>query len=688
MELPQRPEGDILLKPGELTDIRRRLRIVASQHDLTTVVASVFDHRTRVLPFIFADLRMVPAGARAIGAAMVDSGFDKTRVVLQQWNKNFRPSIMKIDGRTPDIFMVSSMHLHAAECDRMIADACRIEPSKRPLIIAGGPRMIYEPWSAFSPFNVTNASEPFLTERPVKTPHSDPPWGADVAVTGEEYVLLQMMEVVLSFRTDGEPMRSAFARARDAGALDEIPGLVYSRTSTPDGPAEELVDTGIQRFVPDLDELPPIPLGYRILEPPSKGETLSSNALPSNQVRKYAFASALILTTGCKFHCSYCPIPAYNQRQKRSKSGDRIADEMEQLVTEFNINTFFGTDDNFFNDHERTMNIVETLARRVGAGKRPLCKVRWGTEATIHDTIKLKEHLPEIRRTGLMALWLGVEDITASLVSKGQSGDKTLEAFRLLRENGIFPIPMMMHHDTQPLVSLKNNYGLINQLRILRKAGAMNAQVLMLTPSPGSKWYEETYTSGLVMKNVGGKTVESYHIDGNYVVATKQRRPWIRQLYLLSGYAYFFNPLRLLLSLVASKSHIPMNADETRPAEEVEQYSRVKKMRRKVYLKVRSHLMDAGMQIFGMAGLIPTARRTLGWAFRLLGSKIERHDSPPLNTIPMRNPQGERAAHALPDSLVSIQTSNLDGKQENAESSDENAQGDDRSDDSDCFRAA
>src|SRR5205085_1483599 len=102
---------------------------------------------------------------RAIGAAMVDSGFPKTRIVLQQWNKNFRPSQMQLDGRIPDIFMVSSMHLHSAEADRMIRDACLIDSSRRPLIIAGGPRMIYEPWHVFS---------------------DDPksPDGADVAVTG------------------------------------------------------------------------------------------------------------------------------------------------------------------------------------------------------------------------------------------------------------------------------------------------------------------------------------------------------------------------------------------------------------------------------------------------------------------------------------------------------------------------
>ena len=60
---------------------------------------------------------------------------------------------------------------------------------------------------------------------------------------------------------------------------------------------------------------------------------------------------------------------------------------------------------------------------------------------------------------------MGVEDLTGTLVKKGQSESKTIEAFRLLRENGIIPIPMMMHHDEQPLISRKTNYGLINQLR-------------------------------------------------------------------------------------------------------------------------------------------------------------------------------------------------------------------------------
>jgi len=77
MELPRRERGDELLKPGEMTKLRNRVKALAPKHDLTSVIVSAFDHRTRALPFIFVDVRMVPAGVRAIGSAMADSGFKK-----------------------------------------------------------------------------------------------------------------------------------------------------------------------------------------------------------------------------------------------------------------------------------------------------------------------------------------------------------------------------------------------------------------------------------------------------------------------------------------------------------------------------------------------------------------------------------------------------------------------------------
>jgi radical SAM superfamily enzyme YgiQ (UPF0313 family) len=645
MELPRRAKGDILLPPGEMTDIRRRLRRIADKHDLTTVIAYAFDHRTRILPFVFADLRMAPAGPRAVGAAFVDSGFTKTRIVLQQWNKNFRPSEMRLDGRIPDLFLISSMGMHSGQVDKMLADACRIDPARRPLIIVGGPLCIYEPWIPYG--------APGSTDR------------ADLVCTGEEYVLLQTLETLLGMRAEGESLRSVYYRARDCGALDGIPGLVYPQTASTTAPAESLIDTGIQRLVGDLDETARPVLGYGLLEAPSNLATLAPQAATRRQVKHHSPISSIVLTTGCKFRCQYCPIPAYNQYQHRFKSPERIIEDFTSIVNSYSISNFFGTDDNFFNERKRTLEITEPLAMLARARKRPLCKIRWGTEATVHDTIQLKDHLTTIRDSGLNWLWMGVEDLTATLVKKGQNENKTVEAFRLLREAGIIPMPMMMHHDTQPLVSRKSNYGLLNQLQTLRGAGALYMQVLMLSPAPGSKWYAGTYESGLAFETVDGRPIERHTVDGGYVVASKHPRPWIKQFNLLLGYTWFFNPVRFLIALIWSKSRI-RNADaETRPPEEIDRLARSRRFFRAMRNKAVAHFTDAGMQLIGMLALFQTYRRTLGWGFKLMFAKIEPAAAAPRSALPMRSVDGGCASHALPGTpqaapateLVSLQLS-------------------------------
>lgn len=595
MELPRRARGDELLPRGALTSLILRLRRLARRHDLHSVIACAFDHRTRMLPFVYADLRMAPAGVRAIGSAMADAGFPKTRIVLQQWNRRFRPALMRLDGRMPDLFMVSSMQIHAAACAKLIHDACRIGGDARPLIVVGGAKAVYEPWDVFSDAGAGSGS-------------------ADVAVTGEEYVLLSLMEVLLSVRRSAEPLRHAFDRARRDGLLDGIPGLMYPRVEA-DGRTSGLVDTGVQRLVGDLDELPDPVLGFGLLEAPSAGATLAAKPLSAGRVRRYSPIGSLVLTFGCKFNCAYCPIPAYNQRQHRVKSGARIAEEFRRLHETYGLRYFFGADDNFFNDAERTMEIVDTLSRTRIAGEPIRKRVRWGTEVTVHDTLQLQDHLRSVRAAGVRALWLGVEDMTATLVKKGQSVDRTTEAFQLLQKHGICPMPMMMHHDSQPLVSRGTAYGLLNQAKILRRAGAISLQVLMITPATGSRLYEETYDSGMVFASVGGRDVEQHMLDGNYVVASHHPQPWRKQLNILAAYLYFYNPLRFVAAIVHPKS--------------------------------RLYLADAGMQALGMWGLGQTVRRTAGWVVRLLRGNAVRRTATPRSPIPVTYLGGDLAVERV-----------------------------------------
>jgi radical SAM superfamily enzyme YgiQ (UPF0313 family) len=257
-----------------------------------------------------------------------------------------------------------------------------------------------------------------------------------------------------------------------------------------------------------------------------------------------------VTTHGCKFHCPYCPIPAYNQFTFRFKSSERLRDEMRVIAEKTDIGAFFGTDDNFFNNRDTVEEIFAGLSKGTVRGRPFRDTIFFGTEATEFDVFKNQDLLPLCRDGGLRAIWFGIEDMTAELVKKGQSPDKTKKLFELLNTFGIAPMPMMMHHDGQPLASRGNLYGLINQVNFLRKTGSVSVQVTILTPSVGSKSYEEQYQKGMVIDEANGRKVEDYHYDGNHLIATADPRPWRKQLNIYLAYASFYNPLNFMRSIL------------------------------------------------------------------------------------------------------------------------------------------
>jgi len=601
VELPTRPKGDEYTKTGDYPALRRKIQSAAEGLSIPTVVAYAFDKRTRLLPYYFTTRRMAPAGPRAVAAALNDSGLTKVRVVLQQWNPNFRPSRATLDGEPIEMLLVSSMQIHAERAYGLVADACT--GSRRPLIIAGGPKAIYEPWDMFGIYG-------------------DPDINADVVVTGEEFILMQLVDVLLEYRGAHGTMREAFLRARRDDALVGIPGLVYRRDEHLDAP---LVTTGIQRLVQDLDEMPNPLMGFKLLERPHRGSGLKPQPLPMSRVGRHSPIGSLTITHGCKFNCDYCPIPAYNQRTYRHKSGQRIVNEMRQMREKLGIRFFFGTDDNFFNNRSAVEEMFDHMAMAT-IGGQPLRKmVRWGTEATEFDTWKNRDLLPAARLSGLRALWFGIEDLTATLIKKGQSVNKTTELFALMNKTGICPMPMMMHHDGQPLTSRGNLYGLLNQVAFLRRAGAQSMQVTALTPAVGTRSYEPTFENGLVFDSVGNRPLLQHQFDGNHVVASESREPWRSQLNVLAAYASFYNPVNAVRTLL-------------RPA---------------------NRLYAAGFcdQLLGMMSLVPTAVDSAKWSYRLWRGPVTRTSRPPGPKAPLIDvsPSRKERAHSMPQVAMESQ---------------------------------
>ncbi|MBN1345484.1 MAG: radical SAM protein [Phycisphaerae bacterium] len=526
MELPRRKPHDVHLPDGSLTEAMSRLREFTEAHDLRIGIVYAFDFRTRMLPYWYADKLMAPASVRTLGDVLHASGFRQIRIVLQQWTPNFRPSEAKLDGGPLDILLVSGMQVHAEPAYDLIRDAHRMG-AERPLIIAGGPKAIYEPADYFEL-------------------GPDAGVGADCAVTGEAFVLLELLQQILEHWTPAESVRSAFEAARRSGSLEEVLGLVYlSPDASPGRPVA--VNTGVQRILRDLDEMPMPDAGYRMLERPHRGQGLREKPCTPRMVGKRSIISSIVATQGCKFRCSFCPIPSVNQRTWRHKSPERFAAEIKHLYENFGIREFFGTDDNFFNRRETVIAMMTQLARTTTGGVRLSERVSFYTEATQFDVYKNRDLLPLCRKGGLSAIWFGLEDLTGGLVDKGQSQSKTEELFAYMHKIGIQPMALMIHSDDQPLRSRRGDMsGLLNQARYVFEQGAVSYQCTYLGPAVGTRDFEPAAIAGKLYRSVGGRDIPQAYQDGNHVVASRHSAPWQRQMNILRAYATFYNPMNVL----------------------------------------------------------------------------------------------------------------------------------------------
>jgi radical SAM superfamily enzyme YgiQ (UPF0313 family) len=572
MELPQRQGNDRFLPQGYYHSLQNRLHLNTSLAEVRSLVISAFDRSTRMFPFVNFDWYTLPCGPRSIAAALHEAGMKKTRFVYQLWNPRLKPSQARIDSAPIDMLMISSMQVHAAEAYKLVEEAWRMGDA-RPLIIAGGPKAIYEP---FDYFGLGHNGQ----------------FGADVVVTGEEPVLLELLAVLTDFGGTHGTMRAAFERARQAGALNDIPGLVFSRDGRHDG--MNLINTGIQRMLQDLDELPLTSVGYRMLEAPHRKQTLAPAPLPIDKVGGGSMVTTVLITRGCKYNCHYCPIPAYNQKSYRHKSPQRVAEEFADCHEQMNTKYIFGADDNFFNSRRYAEETLEALATKQVRGKALGRRIRFGTECTVADAYKMRDLFPIAQRghAGLSGLWMGVEDLSGHLVDKGQNPGITEALFEEMWKYDISPMIMMMHSDDQPLRSPGKLDGLINQMHFLFRAGAVGAQCTVVNPAVGSRWLTDVYKDGLLFDSVAGRTVKDADFDGNHVIASTRPDPWRVQLNMLRGYAAFYNPLNLLRIL----------KDENK------------------YLREKR----AFYQVWGMAALARTAWMLRGHFWRLATGKIKR----------------------------------------------------------------
>lgn len=199
----------------------------------------------------------------------------------------------------------------------------------------------------------------------------------------------------------------------------------------------------------------------------------------------YAMVEA---SRGCMHKCTFCSQWTHWGGEWRSKSPERIADEMEHIYNEYDITFLWMTDDNMGLGN-KTEQLCENLIK-----KGITDDVTWFLQARSDDIIKKQKVLHKLRKAGNYWVLTGLErhdDTTLNNYRKGIKPSDAKLAMDLLKDNGIFAQATLMIGDR------KDSHESIGKLRdFVNYADPDLAIFMILTPFPGTELYSTARENG------------------------------------------------------------------------------------------------------------------------------------------------------------------------------------------------
>jgi anaerobic magnesium-protoporphyrin IX monomethyl ester cyclase len=203
--------------------------------------------------------------------------------------------------------------------------------------------------------------------------------------------------------------------------LAEIGNLVYR---LPDG------DIAVNRMdnVPEQDSLPALPLDY--LERFYPVEKYIARTFIG--MRTFSYHSSI----GCPHTCSFCGVATVYNSAWKGKSAEKMADEILNYKTRYNIDAIEFHDSNFFCSHSRTIEFCRLMKGQ---------NIKWWAEGRI-DTMNhySDEELQLISDSGCCLIFMGAESSDDSMLDYMNKGktlhvNDTVEIVRRFRQFGIIP---------------------------------------------------------------------------------------------------------------------------------------------------------------------------------------------------------------------------------------------------------
>ena len=238
-------------------------------------------------------------------------------------------------------------------------------------------------------------------------------------------------------------------------------------------------------LIDNLDDLP-FP-GYHFVEDHIDKYHFKMMAGPN---AGYAMVEA---SRGCLHKCTFCSQWPFWGGKWRSKSPERIADEMAHIYNEYDISFLWLTDDNL-GLGKKTSQLCDELIK-----KDVTDDLTWFFQARSDDIIKNAKILPKLRKAGNYWIMAGLErhdDNTLNKYQKGIKPSNSKLSMDLLKENGIFSQATMIMGDR------KDSHSSMQDFReYVNYVDPDLAIFMVLTPFPGTDLYKTAREKGWLQED-------------------------------------------------------------------------------------------------------------------------------------------------------------------------------------------
>lgn len=248
-----------------------------------------------------------------------------------------------------------------------------------------------------------------------KYPHLPIIWGGwHPSILPEETIKDINVDIIV--KGQGERTFAELVDALSAGKkIDNIPGIVYKRGDS--------IMNNPNRLLERLDNFPDLP--YHLLDVEKCLKETEYGLRTLEYISSY----------GCPYRCGFCVEEIVNKRKWVGLSSDRVVEELESFVKNYNIDSIAIYDSNFFVDKMRVYEICSQLLKKN-------IRIKWGSvNGRMSQLVKYEPEIWELMaRSGCSMILVGAESGSQEaldLVTKDMNIEDSYEFTRLCKKHGI-----------------------------------------------------------------------------------------------------------------------------------------------------------------------------------------------------------------------------------------------------------